>query len=319
MSELDGNQRLSGFDTIPWIALIVALFTSFSVKGFEASYGSLSPEERELSLASHYTLEFPGREGIYSLVIMLPGCMGWHPHHTKWQKELLRMKFAVLHIDSFKARGLNNPAVLKREVCSGKQVTGDERAGDVISVLSKVWKNPRIRPGTTVLMGWSHGGWSALDLLVSLESRIRLPNLSYLPKLDVTNFKAALLYYPWCGAAGLNWSGNIPTTIQGYLFHGSRDVITSPRECKRRIQRSSDKGGEMEFVQLRGAAHWFDNHASQFFDKKAYMRSFSGANRLLQSLENNPLEANQKRLNGVLGGKDASDDLIDLFEGVADP
>ena len=85
---------------------------------------------------------------------------GWHPHHDQWRRELLKREFAVLHVNSFAARGLNGPSVLRQKVCTGKIVHGDERAGDVIAVLQTVWKNTRIKPDKTLIMGWSHGGWT---------------------------------------------------------------------------------------------------------------------------------------------------------------
>ena len=60
--------------------------------------------------------------------------------------ELLKREFAVLHVNSFAARGLNGPSVLRQEVCSGKILHGDERAGDMVAVLQTVWKNTRIKP-----------------------------------------------------------------------------------------------------------------------------------------------------------------------------
>ncbi len=281
---------------------------------YKASYGLLSPEERESSLSEYVNLKFPQGSGSFPMAIILPGCMGWHPHHTKWEKRLLRLGFAVLRVDSFGARGIDNPMDLRRDVCGGRRVTGDERAGDVISVLPGIWKNPKIQAEKTLLMGWSHGGWAGLDLLAILESRLKPPNLTSMPNLDVTNFRATLLYYPYCGSAGLNWSGKLPKELRGYLFHGSRDVITSPRECKRRIKRLNDRGGNLEFVNLQNASHSFDCRACEVFDKRAFNVAFSMANQLIENFESERVDF------GVNNSDSASgDSLMELFEGVEDP
>ena len=287
-----------------------------SAEEFAASYGTLSPEARAKALASYTSLKFPKKGESFPLAILLPGCMGWHPHHTEWETRLLKSKFAVLHVNSFKARGLTRPRDLQREVCSGRQVTGDERAGDLASVLGDVWRNSKIRAENSLIMGWSHGGWTALDFLVMLENRLTPPNLSRSPSLDVGNFRAALLFYPYCGSAGFNWSGGLPRGVDGYIFHGSRDVITSPRECKRRIERLKKRGGNLEFVELQNAGHWFDNRAARAaFNNRAYLNALSKANTIIERVS-----AGRENLAGDSDTSNASpktaEDLMDLFEGL---
>ena len=293
------------------------LVVNVTATALDASYGSLSPSSRRDTLAEYIDLQFPGNDSGYPLAIMLPGCMGWHPHHDQWRRELLKREFAVLHVNSFAARGLNGPSVLRQKVCTGKIATGDERAGDVAAVLPALWKNERIDPEKTVIMGWSHGGWTALDLLVSLESRIQLPNLTQLPVLSVSNIKAAILYYPWCGTGALNWSGQLPTNLQGFVFHGSRDAITSPKECRRRVQRAEKNGSNLKFVELKGAFHWFDNHTAEFFDRKSYSIAFSRATNLLKRLKNGKISDFESPAKSTTS--EGTDNLLDLFDGINDP
>ena len=304
-------------DSLRTMFLAGGLAISLTTVALDASYGSLSPSSRRDSLAKYTDLQFPGNEGRYPLAIMLPGCMGWHPHHDQWRRELLKREFAVLHVNSFAARGLNGPSVLRQKVCTGKIVHGDERAGDVIAVLQTVWKNTRIKPDKTLIMGWSHGGWTAMDLLVSLESRIQLPNLTQLPMLEVNNIKAAILYYPWCGKEALNWSGQFPPNLQGFVFHGSRDAITSPKDCKRRVQRAAKSGSELEFVELKGAFHWFDNHTAQFFDRRSHSIAFSRATNLLKRIKNDKISDFESPVKSRTS--EGTDNLLDLFDGINEP
>jgi len=308
---------ISARDFLRKMFLIGGLAISVSAAALDASYGSLSPSSRRDSLAEYTDLQFPGNDGRYPLAIMLPGCMGWHPHHGQWQRELLKREFAVLHVNSFAARGLNGPSVLRQEVCSGKIVHGDERAGDLVAVLQAVWKNTRINPEKTLIMGWSHGGWTALDLLVSLESRIHLPNLTQLPMLEVNNIKAAILYYPWCGKEALNWAGQLPANLQGFVFHGSRDAITSPKDCKRRVQRAAKNGSKLRFVELKGAFHWFDNHTAQFFDSRAHSIAFSKATNLLERVKNDKKSDFQSPAKSTTSK--GADNLVDLFDSINEP
>ena len=283
---------------------------------FAASYGTLSPEARAEALASYTSLKFPQRGESFPLAVLLPGCMGWHPHHTEWEARLLKSKFAVLHVNSFKARGLTSPLELQREVCSGRQVTGDERAGDLVSVIEDVWRDPKVRSENSIIMGWSHGGWTALDFLVMLENRIKPPNLTKGLPLDVGNFRAALLFYPYCGPAGFNWTAGLPRELDGYLFHGSRDVITSPRECKRRIERLKERGGNLEFVELQNAGHWFDNRAEPAaFNNRAYSKALSKANSIIERVLAGRENVTDDFDTSSSSSK-SSEDLMDLFEGL---
>jgi hypothetical protein len=48
-----------------------------------------------------------------------------------------------------------------------------------------------------------------------------------------------------------------------------KDRITSASECEAKADNLSRSGGEVEFVGLAGAGHWFDNHTDRKFDRTA--------------------------------------------------
>ncbi len=233
-----------------------------------------SPEERAQALSSHIELAIPEGDGAHPLAILLPGCLGWHPHHDKWQDDLLKRGFAVLHIDSFAARGVEDRGTLEREVCSGLRIPGAERAGDLMAVLGTVWSRADIQADKTILMGWSHGGWTAMDFMVLTETASLPPTLSALPALDTSNIRAAFLFYPYCGLGSLTGENGFPPGIKTRVFHGSADTITDPRQCRARVEALAAGGADIEYVALRGARHWFDNHTEPAtFDRGASSRA----------------------------------------------
>ena len=274
------SQRLSP----RWLIPVVTIF--FSHLSTEAS-AKKTIQQRAADLEGYIELALPEsfREPV-PLAVLLPGCLSWHPHHERWKDALLARGYAVLHVDSFAERGLADQGTLKRLVCSGAQLHGDERSGDLMVVLETLRERTDIDLTRKVIFGWSHGGWAALDFLTRITTGILPPNLSQLPHLDDMKFLAAFIFYPYCGPASLDSRSGFPTQTRTLLFHGSRDVITDPRECRRRVKALSRTGATIEFISMEGSHHWFDNHAeSTTFDAQATARAYVEIEAVLKTLE----------------------------------
>ena len=244
-----------------------------------------SPDQRATELAAYIELTVPDDAGTHPLAVLLPGCLGWHPHHDTWRADLLKRGFAVLHIDSFGARGVEDRRTLQLEVCSGRRIPGVERAGDLMAVLGSIWERSDIQADHTILMGWSHGGWTAMDFMVLTETAAPPPNLSALPELDPTNIRAAFLFYPYCGLGSLTGERGFPRATKTLVFHGSSDVVTDPRQCRARVEALAAAGADIEYIGLSGAKHWFDNHAEPAtFDRGATSRAAARIDAALEDL-----------------------------------
>ena len=129
-----------------------------------------------------------------------------------------------------------------------------------MATLDSVWSRTDIQADKTILMGWSHGGWTAMDFMILTETDSLPPNLSELPALDIENLRAAFLFYPYCGLGSLTGEKGFPDNIETLIFHGSADIITNPKQCLNRAETLAAAGADIEFISLRGARHWFDNH-----------------------------------------------------------
>ena len=246
-----------------------------------------SKAERAAALADYVELEIPNGPGPHPLAILLPGCLGWHAHHTKWRDELHALGYATLTIDSFAANGIEDRKSLEREVCSGQRVPGGERARDLLSVLDDIWDRPDILAPQTVLFGWSHGGWSVLEFLSIVAGDDPEPNVAP-PNIDISNLRAAFLYYPYCGISSLPDSANFPMHTKTVIFHGKKDVITDPRQCQALADTLRAGGGDVEFISLQKSGHWFDNHAVRsVYDADATQRTRKLVNQTLQSIRTN--------------------------------
>lgn len=220
-----------------------------------------SVSERAAALAPHTDLQQPAGAGPHPLALLLPGCLGWHPHHTRWREQLLAAGYAVLHVDSFAARGLSGRHVLQREVCTGQAATGAERAGDVLAVLATLAGRDELDLARSLVFGWSHGGWTAFELLGRVAGGLAPPDLDALPPLPGLNVVAAFLFYPYCGPGNLAPGAGYPAGTRTLVLHGTRDRITAPADCRRRVRLLAEGGADIEFVAVQDAHHWFDNHA----------------------------------------------------------
>lgn len=219
-------------------------------------------------LQSFVELQLPLGDGPHPLVVLNPGCLGWHPHHQQWRAKLIKKGFAVVLVDSFAARGLTTRTQLEN-VCSGASIPGSQRAGDLMAVLPNIWSRPDIQPDKTVMMGWSHGGWTAMDFLIMAANKILPPNLSSMPPINVNNISAAFLFYPYCGFGSLSGEQGFPASVVVRVYHGTADRITSPSACRARVDALASSGANIRFFPQRDAGHWFDN----FAERQTYNRS----------------------------------------------
>jgi dienelactone hydrolase len=173
-------------------------------------------------------------------IIALHGCGGMlnakgEPNNrTKDYAALLNAQgWHVVYIDSFTARGV-------KSVCGGGQaVTLKQRVQDVQAAVGYVAQQPYADPARIALLGWSHGGSTAL--LATGE------NLVY-PSKPV----ATMVFYPGCGKRSVDtgWRAAWPVT----MFLGAADDWTDPVPCQ---QIAAAQG--LSTHTYVGAFHGFDS------------------------------------------------------------
>ena len=229
-------------------------------------------------LSNFIELTIPHQSSPHPLAVLLPGCMGWHPHHQRWHEDLLARGFATLQIDSFGLNGLLDPIDLRRYVCSGLKVRWDQRANDLRNALKKVFERPDISVTGGIIFGWSHGASSSLEYILQDNH-----STSSYSKDDSLIFEAAFLFYPYCGP-GTRWEPRKEVrALDTIIFHGTQDRITDPVQCKRRVNRLRESDIQIEFFPLEGSGHWFDNHR----EPRAYNK---GSTTKVKSLINEKLK-----------------------------
>ncbi len=175
-------------------------------------------------------------------IIALHGCGGMlnkqgepNQRSTDYAKLLNAQGWHVVYLDSFTARGV-------KSVCGGGQaVTLAQRVQDVQAAVAYVAQQPYADPARIALLGWSHGGSTAL---LATDKTV-----AYTAKPVTT-----VVFYPGCGKRSVNtgWHAAWPVT----MLLGAADDWTDPVPCQQIAAAQS-----LSVHTYANAYHGFDSDA----------------------------------------------------------
>lgn len=192
-------------------------------------------DEFQVSLRKHFTLLRPEGTGPFPAVILLHGCSGPTRRDRLWAERAREWGYLTLRVDSLAPRGL-------RRVCGGGILLPEERVPDVLASLSYVRTRSDVDPKRIAVMGWSHGGSTALM------------TLSVAPEDPTEGFRAAIAFYPGCRRIP-PWRTKTPSLI----LLGEADDWTAPALCQALAERQQAAGFDVTHVTYAGVHHGFDN------------------------------------------------------------
>jgi dienelactone hydrolase len=163
----------------------------------------------------------PVPDGGYPAIIALHGCGGMYSTRENHEQELaermllradplLHEGYAVLFADSFRSRGV-------REVCTVRMgertITAAKRRLDALGALTYLASRKGIARERIALVGWSHGGSTALQAINTGDRAVAaFRNAPDAPPF----FRAAVVFYPGCATplgAGERYRPGAPTRI----------------------------------------------------------------------------------------------------------
>lgn len=218
-------------------------------------------ERRIERLAPHFSVARPGRAGRVPVVLMLHGCGGPRPFIDEMSEVAVRAGAAAVQIDSFAPRRISRVAAFAT-VCTGAQLQGRERAGDLYAALAWARAQSWADPDRIVAMGWSHGGWTILDALVLRPGAEmeRFTGLSDLPDEPLEGLASAMIVYPYTGVGTYvgrrDWR-MAPRTLAIIAQH---DYIVGASRAA--LERQRSRGAPLDIVVFENATHAFeDAHA----------------------------------------------------------
>jgi dienelactone hydrolase len=194
------------------------------------TFASLDRDANGVAVLLHAMLLLPpgaapavGRPAI----VALHGCGGMYSKRTGHEDELaerlalradplLRDGYAVLFLDSFRSRGIEQVCTLRH---SERTVKVAQRRQDALAALSYLAGRPDVARERIALLGWSHGGSTALS---AIDARNRTVAKAF--------FRAAVAFYPGCKSA-LQAAGRYRPGAPTRVYIGELDDWTPAATC----------------------------------------------------------------------------------------
>lgn len=188
--------------------------------------------------------------------VLLSGCDGVHDNMDFWAARLAAAGRDALILDSHASRGLGQFEAW-RLVCAGQILAGAERAGDLAMALA----SPVLPAGGAVVLGASHGGWTAMEFLRLALTRQVPPGLQRWPADPAQLLKgldAVILLYPYCGVLNGADEGDWTAAPPILMILATEDRIVSTPACEDIAGRLRARGARIRVTVLPGADHGFD-------------------------------------------------------------
>jgi dienelactone hydrolase len=211
--------------------------------------------QRYTLLTPFITVYGPDDDKVRPAVVLFHGCGGLRPHvHTYAQAAALTGVRAYV-VDSFAARGWDRNFAVSL-ICTGVVMQGYERSGDVLSVLWGLRESRLVDMDNIMLVGYSHGGWSIMDLMTEPLTQSGEAKLTD-PDASLANVRGLFLVYPYI---------NFPARSNGnaWLRHpkvfavlAEKDHLTPIKHSRKVFDAVKAAGSEVTVLSLN-ATHAFD-------------------------------------------------------------
>jgi dienelactone hydrolase len=189
-------------------------------------------DERPLTLTG--TLMKPKGDGPFPAVIVLHGCGGVRQSHIDWASKLKTWGYVALVVDSLGPRNVSN-------ICAkGWDVDPYTRAMDAHKAKSYLAELPFVDQGRIGVLGFSHGGASALVTIHRSSFKKQAP------------FQVAIAFYPACSFLA-------DTEAPLLILIGEKDDWVYASFCEKWVEKLGDTEYEVILKVYPGAYHGFDN------------------------------------------------------------
>jgi dienelactone hydrolase len=255
-------------------------------------------ESRSALIVPALTVLTPEGDGPFPVVLLFHGCgglvgqQGPKPIMDDYAKAAVAAGWAAVIVDSFKPRGIGAWRAV-RSVCSGFELRGRARAGDVFASLEHLRRQPWVTGEHIVLAGWSHGGWAVMEALIGDPARDRPPRLKGLPEDVLASVAGVYLTYPYCGFPAGTRSKPWVIDVPGSIVLASDDEVAKRSDCEQAFASIEAGGVTLDIDIFENVTHAFDEsdqiQDSDFvFDAAATARAHARFAAFLQALHPRP-------------------------------
>ncbi len=189
-------------------------------------------------------------------IVLFHGCGGLRPHVHLYAQAAATAGIRAYVVDSFAPRGWGRNFAVSM-ICTGMVMQGYERSGDVLSVLWGLKESGRVQMDKVILCGFSHGGWSIMDLMAQKlakpgEAKLADPDVSLVEAVSglflvypYINFPARSNYVPWV---------RHPRT---FVVLAEKDHLTPVKHSRKIFANVEAAGARVETLSLPNS-HAFD-------------------------------------------------------------
>ena len=245
-------------------SLIFLILGNYFSKVF-AGYYRLNVEQVYASdhfnfLKSHFEIVKPESGQKFPTVIMFHACGGPYPYLDSWQKFFSDNGIASIQVDSAGPRGMTRRTAI-RTVCSGVDLQGQERAGDVYSILTNLDQYSWIDKENIFVAGWSHGAYTLMDFMTMNDNLIP-SNILDFDQQFIPKIKGKITFYPHCGILNLSQKYPWRTKTPSIVFLADQDgfgLATQPTDCIDLFDSMNKEEKYIDYYLMENSTHVFDS------------------------------------------------------------
>lgn len=210
---------------------------------------------RWAKLEPHIQVVGPDDDRPRPTVLLFHGCGGLRAHLPRYAEAAKATGWRAVIVDSYAPRGWSRAFTLTA-VCTGLALRGYERAGDVLAAIHGISQRSDVDSSQFVLAGWSHGGWSIMEMMSETPAPRRM-GVADPGVVDLSGVKAVWLAYSYIGAWAFNRMKPWRLHPRVFALTAGRDHLTTVRNAERVNAMIRAGGAEVESWVVDGT-HAFD-------------------------------------------------------------
>jgi dienelactone hydrolase len=245
------------------VAILVALAGMLMALAPQA-FARETVQQRIDALLVGSELYMPEGEGPFPVVLQFHGCGGMKNLQARWADTARAAGWAVLVVDSYGHRRIDSFEAYAT-VCTGLQLWGRERAGDLYAMLEWTRTQGWADPSRIAAAGWSHGGWTVLDAMAlqpGAEAE-KVTRLSGLRDEPLEGLVGAFILYPWQGFGALAPSRGLRFDAPVQAIVGTGDSVVGGHYVARTLSAMKTPRLPINVEVFDGATHAFDEIEAQ--------------------------------------------------------
>ena len=253
-------RRAPSFNLVAVLIALAGMLMSLAPQAFAKE----TVQQRIDALLVGSQLYMPEGEGPFPVVLQFHGCGGMKNLQARWAETARGAGWAVLVVDSYGHRRIDRFGAYAT-VCTGLQLWGRERAGDLYAMLEWTRTQGWADPSRIAAAGWSHGGWTVLDAMAlqpGAEAE-KVTRLSGLRDEPLEGLVGAFILYPWQGFGALAPSRGLRFDAPVQAIVGTGDSVVGGRYVARTLSAMKTPRLPINVEVFDGATHAFDEIEAQ--------------------------------------------------------